>query len=88
MRRLAASAAHNGAMHPEAAPFVLEEASVASVHAAYRAGTLSCVQLVQRYLTRIEALDRRGPALRALVAGGHAVAMALPVIASSPVTLS
>ncbi|HET8745354.1 MAG TPA: amidase family protein [Ramlibacter sp.] len=47
--------------------FVLEEASVASIHAAMHRGELTAVQLVQAYLARIEACDRRGPALRALL---------------------
>jgi Asp-tRNA(Asn)/Glu-tRNA(Gln) amidotransferase A subunit family amidase len=50
-----------------ARPFVLEEATVESIHAAYRAGTLTTTALVQGYLARIEAYDRQGPALRALI---------------------
>jgi amidase len=50
-----------------AEPFVLHEASVASIHAALQAGTLSCVSLVRQYLERIEAFDRQGPALRAIL---------------------
>ncbi|MEO5670505.1 MAG: amidase family protein, partial [Ramlibacter sp.] len=38
-----------------------------SVHAAFASGTLTCVALVQAYLARIEAYDRQGPALRALI---------------------
>ena len=48
--------------------FDVEETTVARVHAALRAGTLTCRALVERYLARIDALDRRGPALNALVA--------------------
>ncbi|MBC5783254.1 amidase [Ramlibacter sp. USB13] len=48
-------------------PFALEEATVDSIHAAYRAGTLTTMQLVQAYLARIDAYDRKGPALRALL---------------------
>ena len=47
--------------------FVLEEATVDSIHAAYRAGTLTATGLVQKYLERIEAYDRRGPALHAFL---------------------
>lgn len=54
-------------MQSPSAPFVLEEATVASVHAAYRAGTLTAVDLVGRCLARIEAYDRQGPALRAMI---------------------
>ena len=47
--------------------FRVEETSIAEVHAAMRAGTLSCRGLVQQYLRRIESYDRNGPALNALV---------------------
>jgi amidase len=50
-----------------AAPFVLEEATVDSIHAAYRSGSLTTTALVQAYLARIAAYDRQGPALRALL---------------------
>ena len=48
-------------------PFRLEEATIAEVHAAFRARQISCRQLVQRYLDRIEAIDKRGPAINAIV---------------------
>lgn len=47
--------------------FQLEEASIASIHEAFRAGTLTARALVDRYLARIEAYDKRGPALNALI---------------------
>ncbi len=50
------------------ADFDLIEATVADVHAAYAAGSLSVRQLTQRYLERIEALDRRGPGLNSIIA--------------------
>jgi amidase len=46
---------------------VLHEATVDSIHAAYAAGELTCVALVQSCLARIEAYDQQGPALRALL---------------------
>jgi amidase len=48
-------------------PFALEEATIASVHAAMRAGRLTCHQLVAAYLARIDAYDKRGPAINAIV---------------------
>lgn len=51
----------------QAPPFLLEEATIADLHAAMRAGALSCRQLVQGYLNRIQAYDRNGPAINALV---------------------
>jgi amidase len=55
-----------GAQAP-AAPFRIEETTIAEVHAAMRAGTLTCHDLVAQYLRRIEAYDKNGPALNALV---------------------
>jgi amidase len=47
--------------------FVLEEATIAEIHDAFRAGTSTCRSLVQQYLRRIEAYDRNGPAINAIV---------------------
>src|SRR4051812_49385013 len=52
---------------PPRAPFALEEATIASVHAAFKAGTLTCRALVDAYLARIDAYDKAGPALTAIV---------------------
>lgn len=54
---------------PRAQPraFVLEEATIAQVHAAMRAGRLTCRALVDGYLRRIEAYDKTGPAINAIV---------------------
>jgi amidase len=46
--------------------FVLEEASVDSIHAAFRSGALTCTALVQAYLDRIAAYDTQGPSLRTI----------------------
>ncbi len=54
-----------GAQPPR--PFRLEEATIDEVHAALRAKRLTCRQLVQRYLDRIDAIDKRGPAINAIV---------------------
>ena len=47
--------------------FRYEEATIADIHAAFKARTLTCRALVQMYLDRIEAYDRKGPALNAIV---------------------
>ena len=47
--------------------FVPEEATIRGVHAAFAAGQLTCVQLAQDYLNRIEAYDDEGPALNAII---------------------
>ncbi|MBE7367859.1 amidase [Ramlibacter sp. HM2] len=45
----------------------VQEHSIASVHAAYRDGTLTTTALVRHHLARIAAYDRKGPALLALL---------------------
>jgi amidase len=47
--------------------FRVEETTIASVRAAFKAKTLTCHTLVQRYLTRIAEFDKRGPAINALI---------------------
>ena len=49
------------------APFVVEEATVAQIHDALRAGSLTCRSLVSTYLRRIEAFDKNGPAVNAII---------------------
>ena len=56
-----------GAQRVAPSRFRVEEATIASVHAAFRARTLTCRALVQAYLDRIAAYDQRGPAINALV---------------------
>jgi len=47
--------------------FKLEETTIADIHQAFRHRSLTCRQLVQRYLDRIETYDRKGPALNSIV---------------------
>ena len=49
------------------APFNLVEATIDDIHAAYKSGQLTCRQLVQLYLDRIEAFDKKGPAINAII---------------------
>jgi amidase len=49
------------------AAFQLEETTIARIHAAMKAGRLTCRALVEQYLKRIEAYDKQGPALNAIV---------------------
>jgi amidase len=49
------------------APFEVEEATITQVHDAMRAGRLTCRALVEQYLKRIEAYDKNGPAINAIV---------------------
>ncbi len=49
------------------ASFRVEEASIAEIHAAYEAGVTNAGAVTQAFLDRIEAYDRRGPALWAII---------------------
>jgi amidase len=51
-----------------AAPDPVEERSIADLQAAMAAGRASAVSLTRAYLARIAAMDRRGPALRSVIA--------------------
>ncbi|HEY1495836.1 MAG TPA: amidase family protein [Candidatus Solibacter sp.] len=51
----------------KAAPFEVEEATIAQVHDAMKAGRLTCRALVGLYLKRIEAYDKNGPAINSIV---------------------
>src|SRR5438309_5030234 len=48
-------------------PFALLEATIEDIHSAYRSGRLTSHQLVQLYLNRIEAYDKKGPGLNAVI---------------------
>ncbi len=52
---------------PPPPPFRVEETTIAQIHDAMKAGRLTCRGLVDAYLRRIEAYDKNGPALNALV---------------------
>lgn len=47
--------------------FTLQEATIASVHRAFRSGELTARRLVELYLARIDAYDRKGPELSAII---------------------
>jgi amidase len=55
------------AQAPGSTAFQLEETTIAQIHAAMRAGSLTCRSLVQQYLRRIDAYDKNGPAINAIV---------------------
>ncbi len=52
---------------PAPAPFRVEETTIAQIHDAMRTGRLTCHGLVDAYLRRIDAYDKNGPALNAIV---------------------
>lgn len=47
--------------------FRTREATIADIHRALDSGSLTCRELVQMYLDRIEAYDKKGPRLNAIV---------------------
>ena len=47
--------------------FRIDETTIAQIHAALKGGTLTCRALVEGYLRRIDAYDKRGPAINSLV---------------------
>src|SRR3970040_2126224 len=49
------------------APFNVLEATIDDIHRAYKSGQLTSRQLVQMYLDRIEAYDKKGPTLNAII---------------------
>ncbi len=50
-----------------ARPFEVHEAAIARIEAELKAGRLTCRALVQQYLRRIDAYDKTGPGLNAIV---------------------
>src|SRR5215471_788164 len=48
-------------------PFQIEETTIAQIQSAFRDGSLTCRSLVEQYLARIEANDKHGSALNAIV---------------------
>jgi Asp-tRNA(Asn)/Glu-tRNA(Gln) amidotransferase A subunit family amidase len=47
--------------------FEVREATIAQVHSAMKAGRLSCRELVSQYLSRVDAYDKKGPAINSIV---------------------
>lgn len=58
-----------GSLAPSSARAILDldSATIADVNAAFNAGTLTAEKLVQMCLARIQAYDRQGPGLRAVI---------------------
>jgi amidase len=58
---------HAAAQQHPTKPFHLDEATISDVHAAYKSGALTSVELVQAYLDRIQACDQAGPKLNVVI---------------------
>ena len=54
-------------VNAQPATFHLQEATIASIHAAFASGALTCTRLTRAYLDRIDAYNLKGPTLRAIV---------------------
>ena len=52
--------------------FEIEEATIDSVHAAFQSKALTAEALTEAYLARINAYDKNGPALNAVITTNHA----------------
>jgi amidase len=48
-------------------PFEVIETSIDEIHSAYKSGSLTVRQLVQAYLDRIDAYDKRGPTINCII---------------------
>ena len=66
---LVASCALAGALYvpARAAGLNVETATIADLNSAFADGTLTSEQLVSAYLKRIEAYDKQGPAINAII---------------------
>jgi amidase len=63
--------------HASAPTFEVVERTIAQLHAAYLASSVTARAVTQAYLDRIEAYDRRGPYLNSLIrVNAHALAVA------------
>lgn len=60
------------------APFRVEEASIADLHAAIRAGTTTCLDVVEQYIARVRAFN--GPSVRLVTADGAPIPPALGAV--------
>src|SRR5438105_7469093 len=47
--------------------FQLMETSIADIHQAMHGGTITCHELVDQYLKRIQTLDQKGPKINAML---------------------
>ena len=64
---IAATAVSLTATQTPSTPFQVEETTIAQIQAALKSRQLTCRALVEQYLRRIEAFDKAGPAINAIV---------------------
>jgi len=58
---------HQGEAVNEWSSFSVEEATIGSIHSAMRDGRISAHHLVETYLARIEAYDKKGPSINSVI---------------------
>jgi amidase len=63
----AALPAFTGAAHAGEQPFELDETTIADLQESMRSGKTTARSLAEKYLGRIEAIDRKGPTLRSVI---------------------
>ena len=56
-----------GRVQNQSRSFNVMETTIEDIHSAYKAGTLTAHQLVQTYLDRINAFDKKGPAINCII---------------------
>lgn len=64
---LCAACARSIVTSAPASRFQVQETTISQIHQAFRNGSLSCRELVSQYLSRIDAYDKKGPAINAIV---------------------
>ena len=67
MRFIRAFAIAATLMTTQTTGFEVQEATIADIHAALASRRITCAQLVQKYLDRIEAYDKTGPAINSVI---------------------
>lgn len=65
--RVTSEPAKSGAPTPELKPFVLDEITISELQDGMNSGKFTARSLVERYATRIEAIDKQGPALNSVI---------------------
>ena len=48
-------------------PFEIIDATVDGIHSAFKSGQLTCRQLVETYIDRVERFDKSGPAINSVI---------------------
>jgi Asp-tRNA(Asn)/Glu-tRNA(Gln) amidotransferase A subunit family amidase len=56
-----------GQSPPPSKPFDILEATIEDIQAGYKSGQLTTHQVVQMYLDRIDAYDKKGPAINSII---------------------